>query len=374
MDATFFTAAYQDGYAYLGRRHYNAGTFAVHLLNDFYKDDLAARLSVFKNVGWQVLDLLSQGTVAASLLVQAGWELQQILKVLPRLQPFKLLNIPAEQERIAVLFTEEAAVLLRRYFHLRGIVGQAEEIQVIYAQPEGFDKKVFHQGERLVSDIRQTITLYHSISDDMRFCFNGLRQFVTHLEEAERLDEAHLLPIALDIFKSRSLSLNMEYISVRPTAKGPCTVARKLIFDRYRSFLLTDFFEGLHHGHYPKQCQICGKYFLMGSARPQRYCGGWSGIVEKGRKLSCRQYAVRIGKKELAEADPRKDLYNRRCACIRSEQSRGTITPEFAQAAKAIAKRRLNAAIMDPAYAATQFEQDLQRAKLYADVKVGWVT
>lgn len=73
MDTTFFTAAYQDGYAYLGRRHYNAGSFAVHLLNDFYKDDLAARLSVYKNAGWQVLDLLSQGTVTASLLVQAGW-------------------------------------------------------------------------------------------------------------------------------------------------------------------------------------------------------------------------------------------------------------------------------------------------------------
>ena len=369
MATTFFTAAYQDGYVFLGKGHYYAGSFAVHLLNDFYKDDLAARLSVFKSAGWQVLDLLNKGCITSAPLIAAGKELQQILKVLPKLKPFSLLDVAAEWKRMNQLFTEEAANILREYFLQRSLIGQAEEIQIILGILPRHDAALLQKGSALVEDIQKTITMYHAISDDMRYCFDGLRKFIRKLDEAERYDEAHLLPLALDIFQHKVFPSEAEYISVRRTKRSKPMVARKLIFGSYASFLLTDFFEGLHHGHYPKRCEICGKYFLMQSARHQRYCGGWSGVVEEGRKLSCRQYAVRIGKKELAEADPRKDLYNRRCSCIRSEQSRGTITPEFAAAAKALAKRCLNKAIMDPAYASTQFEKDLQREKLYADVK-----
>lgn len=371
MATGFFSAAYQDGYVFLSKGHYYAGNFAVHLLNDFYKDDLAAKLSVFKPTGWQVLDLLNKGCMTSAPLVNAGKELQHILKILPKLKPFSLLDVAAERERIGKLFTNETANILRNYFAQRSLIGQAEEIQVILGNLPEHDESLLRSGKQLMEDIHQTITMYHSISDDMRFCFNGLRNFIARLEEAERYDEAHLLPIALDIFRQKAFPLESEYISVRKTKRTELMVARRLIFGSYASFILTDFFEGLHYGHYPKRCDICGKYFLMQSARHQRYCGGWSGVVEEGRRLSCRQYAVRISQKELAEADPRKVLYNRRCACIRSEQSRGTITAEFAIIAKALAKRCLNKAIMDPDYAATQFEKDLQRDKLYADAKAG---
>lgn len=370
MATGFFSVAYQDGYVFLSKGHYYAGSFAVYLLNDFYKDDLAARLSVFKSAGWQVLDLLNKGCITSAPLIATGKELLQILKVLPKLKPFSLLDVAAEQERISQLFTEESAAILRDYFLQRSVIGQAEEIQVILGNVPKHDTDLLRIGMQLMEDIRQTITLYHSISDDMRFCFDGLRKFINRLEEAERHDEAHLLPLALDVFNHKAFPVETEYISVQKTKRSEQMVARKLIFGSYASFVLTDFFEGLHHGHYPKRCEICGKYFLMQSARHQRYCGGWSGVVEEGRRLSCRQYAVRISKKELAEADPRKVLYNRRCSCIRSEQSRGTITPEFAAAAKALAKRYLNRAIIDPDYAATQFEKDLQREKLYAETAV----
>lgn len=373
MRTGFFSAAYQDGYVFLNRGHYYAGSFAVHLLNDFYKDDLASRLSVFKSAGWQVLDLLNKGCMTSAPLIDTGKELQQILKILPKLKPFSLLDVAAERDRIAQLFTEETAAILQDYFLQRSLIGQAEEIQVILGNLPKHDDYLLNQGLNLMEDIQQTITMYHSISDDMRFCFDSLRKFIDSLEEAERYDEAHLLPLALDVFGHKAFPLETEYISIRKTKRSELMVARKLTFGSYAGFLLTDFFEGLHHGHYPKRCEICGKYFLMQSARHQRYCGGWSGVVEEGRRLSCRQYAVRISKKELADADPRKVLYNRRCSCIRSEQSRGTITAEFAATAKALAKRCLNKAIMDPNYAASQFEKDLQRDKLYADAKAGVV-
>ncbi|MBR6650464.1 MAG: hypothetical protein IKL36_03540 [Clostridia bacterium] len=39
-------------------------------------------------------------------------------------------------------------------------------------------------------------------------------------------------------------------------------LARRLYFDSYYSFVITDFFEGLHHGHYPRQCGIQNMQFV----------------------------------------------------------------------------------------------------------------
>ena len=42
----FLTAVYRDGRVHIGGKSYPAGTFAVQLLNQYYKDDTAARIAV----------------------------------------------------------------------------------------------------------------------------------------------------------------------------------------------------------------------------------------------------------------------------------------------------------------------------------------
>ena len=49
------------------------------------------------------------------------------------------------------------------------------------------------------------------------------------------------------------------------------------------------------------------------------------------------------------------------------EALRGTITKEFAEAAKALAKEHKQLAANDPVYAAKQYIADMERGKLYAD-------
>ena len=106
----------------------------------------------------------------------------------------------------------------------------------------------------------------------------------------------------------------------------------------------------------------------MQSARRQKYCSyGTAPELYHGKKISCRRYAIIKGKAERAKDNPLKAAYARRCAAIRSEKSRGTITVEFAEAAQAMAKRRLEQAEEDDAYAAKAYYQDLERKKLYAD-------
>ena len=106
-----------------------------------------------------------------------------------------------------------------------------------------------------------------------------------------------------------------------------------MTFESYYSFVVTDFFEGLHYGHYPRRCEICGKYFLMQGARRQKYCSyGTAPQLYNGEKVSCRRYAAILGRSEREKDNPLRDAYTKRCSAIRSEKSRGTITAEFAAA------------------------------------------
>ena len=192
-------------------------------------------------------------------------------------------------------------------------------------------------------------------------------------KEKERRTEylsAHLLPLALEIFGDHRFTQSGRYISVKKNAKSVTeTVAKRLNFDSYYSFILTDFFEGLHYGHYPRKCEICGKYFLMQSARRQKYCScGIAPELYRGKKITCRKYAAVLNRKEKAENDPIVSLYNRRCGAIRTEVGRCTISKAFGEAAKHLAKEHKLRALADDQYAKTQYRKDMSREALYAEV------
>ena len=368
----FLTAIYRDGRVHIGSKSYAAGTFAVHLLNQYYKNDTAARIAVFRQNNWNVQEQLAAGYLNETDFVKAGEEIRLILKTLPKLKPFSSLDIATEKQRIAALFTAENAAAIQDYFRRRAAVARQDQ-DVIYLGilPPEYDKFLCKKCETLCATVLQTLRFYDAIPEDMRKAYAQLRQFGSRVDEAERFDERHLLPIAAGIFGKASFPLNTEYIAFPKRRNSQILVtARRMTFESYYSFVLTDFFEGLHHGHYPRRCEICGQYFLMKSARRQKYCSyGTAPELYHGKKISCRRYAIIQGKAERAKDNPLKVSYARRCAAIRSEKSRGTVTVEFAAAAQVMAKRRLEQAEEDDAYAARAYYKDLERAKLYADTE-----
>ena len=176
------------------------------------------------------------------------------------------------------------------------------------------------------------------------------------------------MPIAIDIFGSAPFDVTTEYVPLKKSCRSKtATVARRLHFKTYYSFVLTDFFEGLQNGHYPRQCQMCGKYFVMTSARRTKYCNGWADELWHGHKITCRNLAAQLKQKEKAKNDPIIVRYTSRCSAIRTEVFRRAITKKFAAAAKALAKEHKQLAARDPAYAAKQYITDMERDKLYAD-------
>ena len=365
----FFSADYRDGRVHIGGKNYPAGAFATHLLNRFYENDTAARIAVFTADNWQIENMLRLGYINTTDFVKTGERLVNIFFALPKIKPLDMLGTDDERNRIEELFTEANANILSEYFLMRSKIGQMDEGQLLFHNlPTEYDKDSFACAEKLFAEVTATLTFYDTLSDDIINSFHKLKAFASRIDEADRFDEEHLLPIALEVFGSAPFPATTEYVPIRKSKRSKAhTLARRLYFANYYSFIVTDLFEGLHFGHYPRQCEICKKYFLMTSARRQRYCNGISPYEVRGRKVTCRQYAAITNRKELVAADPIIDIYNRRCSAIRTEKSRGTITDVFAKAATELAKEYKQKAQLYPDYANGQYALEMSRERLYAE-------
>ena len=367
------TADYRDGCVYLGGRKYPAGYFVVRFLNQYYVDDTAARIAVFRDaVCFHVLDQLRYGYLSIEEYEKTGRNTLEILKALPSLPPFDTLDADALREHISALFTAANGERICAFFRSRAAVGTLDQDEIVMGTPDRLlDKSKTDETEALISEVKAVLRFFDAVADDMIRAQAQFKTFVSRLDEAARFDEKHLLPIALKVFGAASLPLSMEYTGLKKNRSSTdATVARRLRFDRYFSFLLTDFFEGLHFGHYPRHCPICGNFFLMQSARKTLYCSGMSPYVVRRQPMSCRAYGAYLHRKELADNDPVTDIYNRRCAAIRSEASRGTITKAFADRARRLAKEHKQRAQSDHDYAVSQYERDMERGKLYRDAEL----
>lgn len=372
FSAGILTADYRDGCVYLGGKKYPAGTFIVQFLNQYYVNDTAARIAVFRDaVSFHVLDQFRSGYLDIEDFVKTGRNTLEIMKALPSLLPFNTLDADAIRAHISELFTEEKGERICEYFRGRAAVGLLGQDEIAIGKADWLTDKTYAADvEALLSEVQAALRFFDAVADDLIRAQKQFKTFISRLNEVNRLDEKHLLPIALDVFDTPPLPLTVEYTGLKKNrASTDATVARRLRFDRYYSFLLIDFFEGLHYGHYPRRCPVCGNFFLMQSARRTVYCSGLSPYEGRKGRLTCRAYAASVHRKELAEGDPVTDVYNRRCAAIRSEASRGTITKDFAAQVQALAKEHKQRAQSDHEYAVTQYEQDMERVKLYHDAE-----
>ena len=374
MESNFFertfSADYRDGCVYFGGKKYPAGHFVVEFLNQYYVNDTAARIAVFCDaVCYHILDQLRCGYLNIRDYEKTGRNTLESMKALPAMPPFDTLDADAIRDHISALFTEENGKRICAYFRSRAAIGLIDQNEVAVGTAyRRCDRDFVEEMETLLSEVCSVLRFFDAVADDLIKAQKQFKTFVSCLNEADRFDEKHLLPIALEVFGAAPLPLTVEYTGVKKNkASTDATVARRLRFDRYYSFLLTDFYEGLHYGHYPRRCPICGSYFLMQSARKTEYCSGYSPYEGRRGRLTCRAYAASVHRKEKAANDPVTDVYNRRCAAIRSEISRGTITKDFGTTARKLAKEHKQRAQSDHDYALHQYEKDMEREALYRD-------
>lgn len=364
-----FTADYRDGRVYVGGKVYAAGLFATHLLNRFYLNDTTARIAVFSDsVNYNIVRQHENGYLNISEFVATGRNMLEAMKSLPKLHPFDTLDNSAVIECVTNLFTEANGELICNHLIEKAQISMLSQNEISIGTAYRYAERKDHEAETLIRDTITILQFFDNVSDDLITAHKKLTTFVNRIDEAERFDEKHLLPIALEVFGQIPFPLTTEYISLKKNkASSGVTVARHLTFDRYIAFVLTDFFEGLHYGHYPRRCGICKKYFLMQSARRQQYCMGIAPEQIRGKTVTCRKYAASIKRKEKAENDPISAIYTNRRSVIRNEVKRGTIPAKIGEAAKALALEHKKTAMMDDDYAKKQYPKDMSREKLYRD-------
>lgn len=371
MIFSFFTADYRDGRVLFGGKSYPAGVFATHLLGKFYINDTAARIAVFRDeLNFHILRQLRDGYLNITEFVKTGTNTLETLKTLPKLRPFDGVNTEEIRNAVETLFTENVGQEICEYFAAKAKLSLLPQDEIAAGMAEKMKRTAdFSATEEKITEIQSILRFFDTLSKDLIDAHGKLIKFCERIDEAERLDEAHLLPPALKVFGEHHFTQSGKYIAVKKNAKSVnAALAKRLNFDSYYSLILTDFFEGLHYGHYPRRCEICGRYFLMQSARRQKYCPyGIAPELYRGKKITCRKYAAVLNRKEKAENDPIVSLYNRRCAAIRTECGRGTITKNFAEAAKQLAKEHKQKALHNDQYAKEEYRKAMSRAALYAE-------
>ena len=261
-----FRADYRDGRVYVGGKVYAAGLFATHLLNQYYLNDTAARIAVFSDdVNYNVIRQLENGYLNISEFVSTGRNVLEAMKSLPKLHPFDLLENSAVIDCVTNLFTEENGERICAYLSEKAKVSMLPQDEVAVGTAYRYAERADVDAAVLIENAVSILTFFNSVSSDLISAHGKLTVFVERIDEAERFDEKHLLPIALEVFGQIPFPVTTEYISLKKNkASSGETVARRLIFDRYIAFVLTDFFEGLHFGHYPRRCGICKRYFMHG--------------------------------------------------------------------------------------------------------------
>ena len=363
----FFTADYRNKFVYIGKNKFKVGSFVVDFLNKFYDDDTAARISCMTQDNYFVSKHVELGFVNENEFLRARDEILYILKILPRLLPFNLLDVESEKQLIQETFTKENAAYLMEYYTRRAEVSLKDEGAHIYAiTPEGY-KEFCKEATAFVNRVGYLLKFYDSFREDFDKAHSKLLDFIKGLDDLEHYNESSLLVHAYKIFGTNRFNVGVEYVPIPKSPKSDeKMLVKRLHFRNYYSFLLTDFFEGLALGHYPRRCEVCKNYFLMENARKQKYCTGYAPLeLTDGKQLTCRQYAAKMGKKEKATEDPIKTICEKRCACIRAELSKGTVDLELAEAAKELAKELKVRADYDDNYTFEEYQRDMERDNLY---------
>ena len=313
-----------------------------------------------------LLKTMNQQTPNAALLPDAGEAAVEILTLLRDVPPFDCLDTDFYISNIPKAFTPEGLQNLQE-FSIAVTIGTLNAKQL----------EEYSLGILLGRIVPVLGHLAFSLAEYKK----GMERFALILD-AEGSDRT---PDGLAELFSRSFpaefSMNeasqwmaltnetSQYLSVLHPGEDKAKLVKRIHYVTFVGMLRADFFEGLCVGHAPKKCRICGKWFLTTNARHTKYCGGFAPGDKLGR--TCRQIGNLRGReqRELAPDHPIKKIYNRRMNTIDKKLYRGTLDQDAAAVMKRLAKRKMQQAISDVAYAQGSYAAEMEQAALLAEAK-----
>ena len=190
FSAGILTADYRDGCVYLGGKKHPAGYFVVQFLNQYYVNDTAARIAVFRDaVCYHILDQLRYGYLNIAEHEKTGRNMVEIIKALSMLPPFDTLDAEVIRDHISALFTEANGERICAYFRNRaeiGVMGQ-DEID-IGTQDQKINEANVSEMEALISEVQEALRFFDALADDLIRAQAQFKAFVSRLDEAACFD------------------------------------------------------------------------------------------------------------------------------------------------------------------------------------------
>ena len=265
---------------------------------------------------------MNTGTVDLTLLPQVQGAASGILSFMDVTRPFSRLSNSDFGKKLADVFSAAYLEDARDYLQL--------------SQQEQLLCTLTGQHSRAAQLIRMTQVLGH-LSYSLRQYKDALLPFARQLNEPghDRTAEGYAALFGQFFQEEPTLSdgnpswmtltnASVQYVSaIRPGAAEPQLVKR-MHYVSFVGMFRSDLFEGLCVGHAPRQCPICGRWFLTTDARRTKYCGGLA--PGDKRRRTCRQIGNLRGRaqRELAADHPIKAVYNRRMNTILQSTRRWT--------------------------------------------------
>ena len=305
-----FTADFRDGYVTVGGETFPSGFFFVNAMNEYHKpysgDDsedfeIAQKLLIMHTSGRAMRDELVLGLFNPRHAEKLYDEILYKINAISRTKPFCYLDLDGERERCRRLFSDETANKIIEHLRKRALFYNEDQTGwTNHPLPRQSDINEFREGEALLQNYIKTISFYEELGYGIDNAYQIGKAFVVALESSIKRSEGNLMAMAqqciaehhprgFTVFE-RDMRVIMEYVSIQKN-KNASVISRRMTFERFGDFLLADFFEGLHVGHYPLRCGVCKRYFLQTTARHRKYCDGYAPDDTKGR--SCVAFAAR---------------------------------------------------------------------------------
>lgn len=147
------------------------------------------------------------------------------------------------------------------------------------------------------------------------------------------------------------------------TGSNELQILEKYTTESLLMLLKIDFFKALEAGHLIRQCEYCGRFFLLTKRLHTKYCDN---PAPDNPKYTCAQMGYRLTRrKENPEDDPKADALRRCLNRITKDCSRQIITAEDRDLLKAKAEELYHAAKIRSGITYEEFEESLKSKNLY---------
>ena len=372
----YIVADYAGNKVKVNGEEYKVGACCVDLLNSFNGpkegkefEELSLRIREESTV-------LEADVIPQKILDALGTDIVSLLRLVKNVHPFTAFATDTQLDAVRGAFSADDAIRFRRLYNECCVTAASTgttPYDILHENRPDLDAKLFFDMAANSLKLFKNLTvLYGELYLDFIYSKRKICALADQFCALPKADAEHMMPIAFETLPKVATQTKTQFVKADFSGRNKSQLANRLYFSRYIDFIFYDFYQGLGFGHYPKKCEICGKYYLKTDSRPQRYCSGLSGITGRNhRVLTCRAVGKRRGEKERAANDPILIVYKRVRDGIRQDEHRGKISAELSEFAKIEAQNCKEKAIHDTAYANGAYVTDMNKDRFYAAAPSG---